>query len=151
MEVSLEKLRKMKRKGSVLVFRFITEEYNVPLGVWVVREATRKALKDKGLFFGDKELMLKYSNEFVKKKFGINLKDFLKESILLKERKTQKAEPEKRNWIIPSDSPISKLEVSLDVNAMRCVDMLSAGNGKLNDCLIRSPLPSNSSNIFSLA
>ncbi|MBW2985286.1 hypothetical protein KY313_01370 [Candidatus Woesearchaeota archaeon] len=86
----VEKLRKMKRKGNVLVFRFITEEYSVPLGVWVVREATRKALKDKGLCFGSKELMLEYSKEFIKKKFGINLGDFLKESILLKERKTQK-------------------------------------------------------------
>ena len=80
----------MKRKGNVLVFRFITEEYSIPLGVWVVREATRKALKDKGLCFGSKELMLEYSKEFVKKKFGINLGNFLKESILLKERKTQK-------------------------------------------------------------
>ena len=60
----VEKLQNMKRKGNVLVFRFITEEYSVPLGVWVVREATRKALKDKGLCFGGKELMLEYSKEF---------------------------------------------------------------------------------------
>ena len=85
-----EKLKSLKRKGSVLVFRFITEEYTVPLGVWVVREAVRKALCGKPLNFGNKELMLKYAKIFVKKKFGVEIDEMIRKSILLKELKTQK-------------------------------------------------------------
>lgn len=85
-----EKLKELKRKGSVLAFRFITEEYQVPLGVWVVREAARKALMEKPLEFGDSELMIKYAKIFAKKKFGMDISDLLKKSHLLKERKTQK-------------------------------------------------------------
>ncbi|MBL7050653.1 hypothetical protein ISS04_00645 [Candidatus Woesearchaeota archaeon] len=85
-----EKLKSLKRKGSVLVFRFITEEYTVPLGVWVVRESIRKALKNKPLNFGNKELMLKYAKIFVKKKFGVEIDEMIRKSILLKELKTQK-------------------------------------------------------------
>lgn len=40
----LEHFIKNKRQGRVLALRVITKEYTVPLGVWVVREATRKAL-----------------------------------------------------------------------------------------------------------
>ena len=36
---------KMKLQGTVLVFRRITEEYYAPLGVGIVREATRRAVK----------------------------------------------------------------------------------------------------------
>jgi len=85
-----EKLKSLKRKGSVLVFRFITEEYTVPLGVWVVREAVRKALDNKPLNFGNKMLMLKYAQILVKKKFGVNIEDMVGKSVLLKEMKTQK-------------------------------------------------------------
>ena len=46
--------------GNVLVLRFITGDYAVPLGVWVTREATRKAMNGKPIIFSDKELMLKY-------------------------------------------------------------------------------------------
>ncbi len=40
----LEHFIKNKRQGRVLAIRVITKEYTVPLGVWVVREATRKAI-----------------------------------------------------------------------------------------------------------
>lgn len=40
----LEHFIKNKKQGRVLAIRIITKEYTVPLGVWVVREATRKAL-----------------------------------------------------------------------------------------------------------
>jgi hypothetical protein len=86
----LEKLKGMKRQASVLCLRFITGEYAVPLGVWVVREAVRKAMSSKPLHFADKSLMMKYANALIKKKFGFNLDNITKYSILLKEIKTQR-------------------------------------------------------------
>lgn len=86
----LEKLDKLKRQASVLALRFITQEYAVPLGVWVVREAARKAMQSKPINFASKELMLKYAELLVKKKFGHDLNNTLKNSILLKNLKNQK-------------------------------------------------------------
>lgn len=79
----LEKLKGIKRQASVLVLRFITNEYIIPLGVFVVRESVRKALKNKPLEFGSRELMLKYAEILVKKKFNINIHDLLKYSKVL--------------------------------------------------------------------
>ncbi|MBS3173075.1 hypothetical protein J4399_01825 [Candidatus Woesearchaeota archaeon] len=39
----LQKLTSIKRQATVLALRFITDEYWAPLGVWVVREASKKA------------------------------------------------------------------------------------------------------------
>jgi len=86
----LDKLKSMKRQASVLCLRFITGEYAVPLGVWVVREAVRKAMSSKPLHFADKELMMKYANALINKKFGFHLNNVTKHSILLKELKTQR-------------------------------------------------------------
>ena len=80
----------MKRQSSVLCLRFITGEYAVPLGVWVVREAVRKALESKPLHFGDRDLMMKYAKSLIHKKFGFNLDNITKHSILLKELKAQR-------------------------------------------------------------
>ena len=85
----LEKLSTLKRQGSVLILRFITGEYAVPLGVWVVREAVRKALKNKPLEFGNKELMLKYAKSLIKKKFNYDINKLFNESKLLKNIKEQ--------------------------------------------------------------
>ncbi len=41
----LEKLEQLKKQYAVLVIREITPEYYAPLGVWVTREGSRKALK----------------------------------------------------------------------------------------------------------
>ena len=86
----LQYLQKRKRKGSVLVLRFITEDYWAPLGVWVCREATRKSLKSKPLEFDSKELMLKYASALAKKKFGMDISDILNNSKMLTLMKTQK-------------------------------------------------------------
>ena len=85
----LEQLKQMKRQASVLALRFITGEYAVPLGVWVVREAARKAMQSKPIEFASKELMLNYARLKIKKKFNFDLDQILKESILLKEMKQQ--------------------------------------------------------------
>ncbi len=85
-----EKMREMKRQAGVLVLRFITDEYTMPLGVWVTREATRNAMKAKPIVFSDEKLMLTYAKHLAKQKFGFNLDVLLPESKLLKQRKMQK-------------------------------------------------------------
>ncbi len=85
----LEKLNSMKRQACALVLRFITGEYAVPLGVWVVREAVRRTLNTRPLSFASKELMIKYVNIVVKKKFSYNAENLLKESVLLKKLRSQ--------------------------------------------------------------
>jgi len=86
----LEKIKERKRQGSCLALRFISPEYNVPLGVWVCREASRKCLQEKPVYFASKELMIMYTKELIQRKFGFNVDLLLHESILLKELNVQK-------------------------------------------------------------
>ncbi len=85
----LEKLKSMRKQATVLALRFITGEYAVPLGVWVVREATRKAMESKPITFSSKELMLKYASALVKKKFGYDINFIFHKSFLLKNLREQ--------------------------------------------------------------
>lgn len=85
----LEKLDELKRQGTILSLRFISGEYFVPLGVFVVREATRKALSSKPLNFGSMDLMLKYAKALMKKKFNFDIGVLLQQSKVLKIMKTQ--------------------------------------------------------------
>lgn len=87
----LEKLKEMKKQACVLTLRFIDPtEYIAPLGVWVVREAVRKTMAITPLEFGNRELMMMYAKQFVKKKFGVSLDPILRESVLLRQIKEQK-------------------------------------------------------------
>jgi hypothetical protein len=90
----LEKLRSMKRQGSVLAIRVITGEYFCPLGVWVVREAARKSMGSSPLEFADGNLMLKYASSLLKKKFGMDGKYIFGKSVILKNLREQKKLPE---------------------------------------------------------
>lgn len=85
----LEKLEELKRQASILALRFITGDYTLPLGVFVCREATRKALLSKPIEFLSKELMLKYAQILIKKKFKVDINHLLKKSKLLKNIKEQ--------------------------------------------------------------
>ena len=85
----LEKLNEIRRQSSVLALRFITDEYSMPLGVWCVREATRKSVGNKPIEFSDKNLMLNYAKALIKKKFNFNLDKILERSLLLKSVKQQ--------------------------------------------------------------
>ncbi len=49
----LEHLHAIRRRATAIVLREITDDYTTPLGVWVVREACRRALQTKGLVFED--------------------------------------------------------------------------------------------------
>jgi len=86
----LEKLKELKRQSSILALRFITDEYNIPLGVWVCREAVRKSLQEKPLNFASEELMLKYAEQFIKNKFGFDVSLLLAQSKLLKQKQQKK-------------------------------------------------------------
>ncbi len=86
----LERLKEMKKQASILLLRFVTNEYSIPLGVWVCREASRKSINSKPIEFASKELMLKYAEIVADKKFGIKLENILKKSLLLIEMKNQK-------------------------------------------------------------
>lgn len=66
-----EHLKQQKRQAAALVIRFITDEYTNPLGVWVCREATRKALAQQPLRFATEELLLHYVSARAKK-FGVD-------------------------------------------------------------------------------
>ena len=79
----LEQLKAMRKQGSVLVLRFITPAYDVPLGVWVVREAMRKSMAAPSLRFADRDLLLAYARAVALRKFNIDLTDILKRSKLL--------------------------------------------------------------------
>ena len=85
----LEKLNKLKRRSSVLALRFITGDYAIPLGVWVTREAARKALMNKPIYFEDKNYMLDYSRKLIRKYFNYELDNLLKESVILRNMKSQ--------------------------------------------------------------
>lgn len=79
-----EHLVEQKRQASVLVFRFITSDYSIPLGVWVTREASRKALQLKSISFSSKELLLTFAKRLCTAKFGLSLEVLLAKSKLLK-------------------------------------------------------------------
>ena len=86
----LEKLSRLKKQSSVLILRFITEEYTTPLGVWVVREATRKTFSNKPIKFDTKEIMINYAKAVAKKYFNFNLDVILNQSKIIKNIKNQK-------------------------------------------------------------
>jgi hypothetical protein len=86
----LEHLKSIKRSASVLVLRFITDEYTTPLGVWVTREASRNAMNNKPIEFGSIDLMLRYAKIIAKNKFGTDIEELLNKSKLLSNIKNQK-------------------------------------------------------------
>ncbi len=86
----LEHLRRIKKQASALVLRFITSEYETPLGVWVTREATRKAMRNLILSFNNKEELLLNARSFMDERFGYDISGILKKSKLLNSLKQKK-------------------------------------------------------------
>ncbi len=85
----LEEMKKQKRQGSCLALRFITDEYQIPLGVWICRESSRKSVGSKRIVFASQELMLEYARRLVSDKFAFDLDLLLGRSKLLQNRKQQ--------------------------------------------------------------
>ncbi len=69
----LEYLRKIRRQASVLVVREIKPTYYAPLGVWVVEEGVRKALKGKPVRFATKSEAIDYIKGKIEAKNWIKL------------------------------------------------------------------------------
>jgi len=84
-----EALHKMKRQASVVVFREISPQYSVPLGVWVVRETARDAFRNRGEKFDTKSEALKYidSRMHAKKEMPLGIKDFEALSKILRQKR----------------------------------------------------------------
>jgi len=85
-----EKLSSQRKQARALVIRVITSEYSTPLGVWVTREAARKALEAEAIIFDSRDLMLKYTQSLCRKKFGLDISGMLKRSILIMEMVEQR-------------------------------------------------------------
>ena len=79
----LEYLEKNKIQARIIAYRKITHEYLAPLGVWVVREAARKAMNNEFLFNNRKDLIKKLNNECAQILFN--------KSVLYKKFITQKS------------------------------------------------------------
>ncbi|MCD6216184.1 MAG: hypothetical protein J7J92_03910 [Candidatus Aenigmarchaeota archaeon] len=58
-----EYLNKIKRQASVLILRKISDEYFIPLGVWVVRETVRGCFNKKAIKFKSLENVIKYTRK----------------------------------------------------------------------------------------
>lgn len=74
-----EHLVKIKRQAAVVVFREISPEYKSSLGVWVIRETVRNALKQKPIVFEDISLVVRYLEE----KLSVSFSLYKKKSALL--------------------------------------------------------------------
>lgn len=91
----LEYLNSIQRQASVFVIRIETPSYWAALGVWVVRESVRKALRNKKKFDSKKEL-IESTKKIGKIKFNFDTSNIFRRSKLLETIKTQKSLKE---WI----------------------------------------------------
>lgn len=76
----LQHLNAIKRQQTAMVIRFITPDYTVPLGVWVVREAVRKALQAPPTSYETPEQMINAVKQLSLRRFGISLDDLFAQS-----------------------------------------------------------------------
>ena len=79
----VEHLHKIKRQARVVVFREIYEGYNIPLGVWVVRENARKAMLNQTGKFASMDADL----NFIKSRLKYPLENYKQQSILLRQKR----------------------------------------------------------------
>jgi len=86
----LEYLNSIKRQASILVIRIETPSYWAGLGVWVVRESVRKTLNRGRIKFDSREKLIEGARKISQAKYKFDNADILRESKLLKERKSQK-------------------------------------------------------------
>ncbi len=85
----IQHLNNLKRQAGVLVIRIETPSYWAALGVWVVRESVKKALK-KNMKFNSQEELINSVKKIGQIKFNFDVQEILKKSLLLKQISTQK-------------------------------------------------------------
>ncbi|MFH1240004.1 MAG: Nre family DNA repair protein [Candidatus Diapherotrites archaeon] len=81
-----EYLTKQKRQAGCIIFREISKDYDIPMGVWVIRETVRNALSKSPLKFYDFNLALNYLSTKLKNP----MKSYSQMSSLIDKRKHQK-------------------------------------------------------------
>lgn len=81
-----EYLEKNRRQASCIIFREIGGQYDVPLGVWVIRQTMRDAMGKKPLAFSDINIALAY----ISTKLSVPMGVYKKKSALLDSIKNQK-------------------------------------------------------------
>lgn len=86
----LELLRSLRRQARAIIIRVISEEYSLPLGVWVVREAVRRAMSSQPMMFSSREELLAEVRSQLSSGFGIGADYFLRRSVLLNEAREQR-------------------------------------------------------------
>lgn len=86
----LEYLNSIKRQASVIALRVETPSYWAALGVWVVRESVKKALK-KEMKFSEREELIESVKKIGKIKYNFDFSEILNKSRLIKEKKEQKS------------------------------------------------------------
>ncbi|MCD6368098.1 MAG: hypothetical protein J7L45_03375 [Candidatus Aenigmarchaeota archaeon] len=79
----VEALYKMRRQARVVSFREVYEGYMVPLGVWVVRETVRNAMKRNYESFST----LKDALDHIRSKLRIPLEKYIEKSKILQQRR----------------------------------------------------------------
>jgi DNA repair protein NreA len=91
----LEYLDKIKKQASVLVLRIETPTYWAALGVWVVREGVRKALK-KCISFSSRNELIENTKKTGKTIYNFDYESILRQSKILRQKKEQK---NLRKWL----------------------------------------------------
>jgi len=84
-------LSMIRKQASVLAIRLETPSYWASLGVWVVRESSKKTMNSKSIVFSNREEMLNSAKQISKVKFNFDVSDILKRSKILNIIKTQKS------------------------------------------------------------
>ncbi|MBN1762424.1 MAG: hypothetical protein JW878_05020 [Methanomicrobia archaeon] len=84
-----EALHRMRRQAGVVVFREISPQYSVPLGVWVVRETARDAFRHRGEKFDTQKGALTYIDARLRaqEEMPSRLKDFEALSRILRQKR----------------------------------------------------------------
>jgi DNA repair protein NreA len=80
-----ESLVKRKKQCKAVVFREISSEYSIPLGVWVVRETVRRAFDKEPKRFETREGMMNY----VRALNNIPMEEYIKRSRILQQKSVQ--------------------------------------------------------------
>ncbi len=86
----LEYLNSIKRQASTIALRIETPTYWAALGVWVVRESVRKALKNK-MIFDNREELVESVKKIGKIKYRFDFTNILNQSKLLKDIKSKRS------------------------------------------------------------
>lgn len=76
-----ELLNKERRQAGIVILREAHPGYIMPVGVWNVREAVRKAVKNKSIKFST----LKECLNYISKRLEIPIKEWIKNSVLIKD------------------------------------------------------------------